>query len=591
MTLEMFLMAAILLAAVSLFALEVFPVDKVSVIVLGALVLTRLVTPEQAVSGFGNPATITVACMLALSFAIQQSGGLNFVAGRIVSLASGSEVKIIGAVILAVGFLSAFINNTAAVALFLPLTISVARRQGLSPARILMPMSFAAMMAGMCTLVGTSTNLLVSAIARNSMGWQMGLFEFLELGLVFFVVGSAYMLLVGRHLLPRREPKQSLTDDYRLRHFFSELAVHDDSQLIGATPAETRFGELYDLEIIEIIRGEVRLLPDAKEARLEAGDILLVRGQPESLVAIREEKGVELKALQLSDSDLEDDDIVLVEAFVAPNSRLVESTLKEVDFRRNFLSTALAIRSHGRNIREKIGKVRLEFGDSLLILTRQPQLARLHESPDFLVLEELEMQRTPQGTFLWAAGIFVAIIAAAAVGWLTILEAAVVGLGLMVLTGCLRLNDLYSKISWQTIVMLGCLIPMGQAMENTGLAALAASTMVEMVSDLGPVAILSGLYLLTSLLTSIMSNNATAVLMAPIALQMATQINVDPKPLVIAVMFAASSSFVTPVGYQTNLFIFGPGGYKFSDFLRVGGPLNFVFWVMATLLIPLFWPL
>lgn len=590
MTPAMVVLTLIILASIVLFAIDIFPVDKTSLLILSILVVSRLITPEQAVSGFGNTATITVACMLALSFGIQRTGILNYLANTIVDLGGNQESRILLSIMLAVGILSAFINNTAAVALFLPLTIAVAREQNFSASKLLMPMSFAAMFAGTTTLIGTSTNLLIYSIVIEQVGWEIGMFEFSQLGLVFFVVGIIYLLVLGRRLIVARRIPHSLTEDYRLRHFVTELLINPDSPLINKSVSETRLGELYDLEVIEIIRGQKRILPSSEVEHLRSGDILLVRGDPKTLIQIRESQGLTLKALSLSDREIQDENIVLVEAFISPTSRLIESTLKEVDFRRTFLATALAIRSHGRNVRQKIGKTPLEFGDSLLILTTREHLEVLRSSTDFLVLEEVRMAYVRRDKAYYALTIFAGIVAAASIGVVSIMEAAIIGVGLMVITGCIRLHELYGHLSWQTIIMLGCLIPLGQAMENTNLAAFLAQGLVHSLQNWGPIAVLSGLYFATTLLTSIMSNNATAVLMAPIALSIAGSLNADPKPFVIAIMFAASSSFLTPVGYQTNTFIFGPGGYRFFDFFKVGAPLNVVFWLLATILIPYFWP-
>ena len=590
MTLDMVLLSAIIVGAVACFALETYPVDKVSVLVLSALVLFRLVSPEEAIAGFGNPATVTVACMLALSYGIQSTGGLNYVANRIVDLAGANEFKILLSIIVAVGFLSAFINNTAAVALFLPLTIAVAREQRLDASKFLMPMSFAAMFAGSCTLIGTSTNLLVYSSAKQYLEWEIGIFEVTPAGLIFSAAGVLYLLLLAHRLVPSRRTGDSLTEEYRLRHFVTELILQDDSPLIGLTISETEFREQHNVEVIEILRDGTRLLPTAEETRLEPGDILLAQGDPNTLMELQDQKGVILKALAVEDQDLEDENIVLVEAFISPASRLIESTLKEINFRSTFKANALAIRSHGRSIREKIGKIELEYGDSLLILTNRGQLEVLRQTPDFLVLEEVRSSFLRSDKVYYAVGIFLGIILLAAFNYFSIVEAAVLGTGLMLLTGCLRLRDLYTHLSWQTVIMLACLIPLGTAVSNTGLANLIAGQLVELLRSWGPTAVLSGIYLLTSILTSIMSNNATAVLMIPVSLSVALQLQVDPKPFIMAVMFAASASFMTPIGYQTNLFIFGPGGYKFIDFVKVGTPLSILFWLMASFLIPAFWP-
>ncbi|MCH8819035.1 MAG: SLC13 family permease [Acidobacteria bacterium] len=589
MTVDMLLLATIVAGAVILFAFEVFPVDKVSVLILSSLVVFRLISPQEAIAGFGNTATVTVACMLALSYGLESTGALNYVSNKLVDLAQGSEFRLLLSIIVAVGLLSAFINNTAAVALFLPLTIAAAREQNMDPGKFLMPMSFAAIFAGTCTLIGTSTNLLVYSLAVEHLDWQIGMFEFTPVGLIFFATGSLYLLLIGHHLVPSRN-SGSLVKEYRLRHFVTEMILRDDSPLVGKSIVGTNFREKYDLEVVEILRGTSKLLPSARESRLEAGDTLLVQGDPQSLLRVHASQGVTIKALTVKDQDLEDENIVLAEAYISPNSRLVDSTLKEVNFRQTFKANALAIRSHGRTIRERISKIRLEYGDSLLILTSRDQLETLKQSPDFLVFEEVRRSFVRKDKIYFGVGIFVAIILLATFNVLTVVEAAVVGTGLMLLTGCLRLHDFYNHISWEIIVMLACLIPLGSAMENTGLANFLATQLTANLSLWGPWAVLSGIYLLTSLLTAVMSNSATAVVMFPIVLSTAQQLQLNPKPLVMAVMFAASASFMTPIGYQTNLLIFGPGGYRFSDFLKVGVPLNIIFWIVATFTIPMVWP-
>ena len=590
MTVDMLLLSAIILTAAFLFALDVFPVDKVSVLVLSSLVVFRMVSPQEAIEGFGNAATVTVACMLAMSYGIQNTGALNYVANKIVDLAGTGESRILLAILLAVGVLSAFINNTAAVALFLPLSIAVAREQNLEVGKLLMPMSFAAIFFGTCTLIGTSTNLLVYSSVLRHLDWEIGMFEFTHVGLLFSIAGALYLLFIGSRLLPSRPAGESLTEEYHLRHFVTELIVQEESTLIDKSLLEARLGENYGVEVIEILREGKRLLPSAEQTRLQAGDILLTQGDPDTLMKLRHSQGVRLKTLMLEDETLQDENIVLVEAFISPGSQLVESTLKEINFRRTFKANALAIRSHGRTIRQRISFVRLEYGDSLLILTDQDQLRVLQQSPDFLVMEEVRVSFLRQDKVYYAVGSFAGVILLVAFQVLSIVEAAILGTGVMLLTGCLRLRDLYSHLSWQTIIMLACLIPLGTAMANTGLASFLATELVKHLSVGGPAIVLSGIYLLTSLLTSVMSNNATAVLMVPITVSAAYQMQVDPKPFVMAVLFAASTCFMTPVGYQTNLFVFGPGGYKFSDFLKVGGPLNLLFWILASWFIPFFWP-
>ena len=592
MTPDMLVLSLIILGGIVLFVTEAFPVDKVSILILASLVLFRLISPSEALSGFGNPATITVACMLALSFGIERTGALNFLANRIIDLSGGSEVKVLLSVILAVGILSAFINNTAAVAMFIPLCVAVAREQNLAASRLLMPMSFAAIFAGTCTLIGTSTNLLVYGVVQEKLNYSIGMFEVAPLGLIFFGLGSLYLLFIGRRFLPVRELRDDLTERYRLRSYVTELILLPKSPLIGKTLAETRLGKDFEIEVFEIWRGKEKFIAtDSSHLRLQEGDILLVSGDPEKLIDIQRRAGVLLEALQVEDRDLEDEDIVLVEAFISPNSRLAESTLADVNFRGTYKANALAIRRHGKSIREKIGRTKLQSGDSLLVLTTHDQLATLRDMSDFLIIEEVRVTPLRKEKAYYATSIFAAIVLIAATGVLEVVEAALIGVALMTLTGCIRLRELYSKMSWTTLVMLGCLIPLGVAMDSTGLASLVATYVINTLRSLGPIAVLSGIYLLTSLLTEVLSNNATAVLMLPIALSAATQLDANATPFIFAVMFAASASFMTPVGYQTNTMIFGPGGYKFSDYIKVGAPLSVLFWLLATIFIPVFWPL
>lgn len=590
MTFEMLVLLLIVAGGVILFAWEVFPVDKVSLLILSSLVVFRLISPSEAVAGFGNPATITVGCMLALSFAIERTGALNFVANRITDLAGGSEFKVLLALMLAVGTLSAFINNTAAVAIFLPLCLALAREQNLAASRLLMPMSFTAIFAGTCTLIGTSTNLLVYGMLQHSLGYSFGMFEFSAMGLIFFLAGTVYLLAVGRHLIPLRRPPHDLTGMYQLRNFVTELILLERSPLVGKTLGQIRLGELYGIEVVELWRGGEKFLAAGADLELRPGDIMLVQGNPATLLKLQKDQGVRLKALKVEDRDLEDEKLVLVEAFISPTSRLNGNTLKEINFRATYKANALAIRRHGRSIREKIATTRLHLGDSLLVLTTRDQLAVLRGMHDFLMIDELRVTFLRKEKAHYAIAVFLGIVLLATVEWVTVVEAALIGVGLMTLLGCLRLADLYSNMSWTTLIMLGCLIPLGTAMENTGLAGLIASQVVEWLKALGPVAVLSGIYLMTSLLTEVLSNNASAVLMVPISLAVAAQLGVSPLPFAFAVLFAGSASFMTPVGYQTNTMIFGPGGYRFSDFLKVGAPLNLIFWILATILIPIFWP-
>lgn len=587
---EILLVFGIILAAVLLFAWDRLPVDLVALLVLSTLMLTGLVTPAEGVSGFSNPATITVLAMLILSGGLNATGALDAVGRWLVRRAGASEPRLVLALMLVIGALSSVINNTAAVAVFLPLVVGIARKQKLSASRLLIPLSFASMFGGVNTLIGTSTNLVVSAVAADHGLGAFRMFEFLPLGLVLSGVGIAYLLTAGRRLLPARRSEQSFTEDYRIREYLTELRVVEGSPLVGQTAQANVLAERFEIDILEILRGDRRVWWTANPA-IEAGDLLLVRARADDLLQVKTVKGVEVvPEAKFGDPDLAAEEMVLAEVVVGTNARVIGRTLKSFGFHRRFGVMVLAIAQRGRTVRAKLGDVRLRFGDTLLALGPREAFRHLVADPDFLVLEEVERPILRAGRAPAALAITGAVVILAALEVVPILVGAVAGATLMVVTRCLTMEEAYQAVDWKTIFLLAGVIPLGIAMERTGAAEALVAGGLGAVGGWGPTAALAGLYLLTATLTSFMSNNATAILLAPIAISTAAGLAVSPKPLLMAVTFAASASFATPVGYQTNVLIYGPGGYRYLDFTRVGLPLTLLFWVLASLLIPVFWP-
>jgi len=598
---EIVLVLFITASTVYLFVTEKFRADLVALMALGALVVVGLfqhvvtwirpekwITPEEGISGFSNPATITVAAMFVLSAGLQKTGAVALAARLLKRLAS-FPLMLLLVMMLTVGVVSAFINNTAAVAVFMPLVLAACAGGKVSASKLLIPLSFAAQFGGVCTLIGTSTNLLVSSISERAGRGSFSMFEFTPLGVVMLVAGIGYLLLFSRWLLPDRRGPQ-LTENYQLGDYITELRVLPDSRLAGQTVAASDFGRNEDVTVLEILRGGRRLFAPMHES-VQAGDVLLVRGGARELIDAKTEWKLALEPeFKLKDEALEAKDLQLAEVLIAPHSNLIDRTLAEVDFRRRHDAIVLAIQARQQTVREKLNRVRLQFGDALLLLGPKEDLARLRGDPNFLVLEQVEEPSLRRAKIPMAFGIIAAVVALAAFNVMPILVSSIVGCIALVVSRCLTLEEAYAAIDWKVIFLLAGALPLGMAMEKSGAAQLLAHSTLGVVGGLGPVVVLAVLYLLTAILTEFMSNNATAVLMAPVALSTAATLGVDPKPLLMAVCFAASTSFSTPVGYQTNMMVLHPGGYRYTDFLRIGLPLNFIFWGLAVYFIPRFWP-
>ena len=590
MTFEIALVLAILAGAVACFATERLPVDLVALLVLSALLGSGILTPEQAILGFSNAATVTVAAMFVLSAGLARTGLLSLLGQRLNVVGRHGLRPTLIALMGLIGLVSAFINNTAAVAIFLPIILGLAREMEISPSKLLIPLSFASMFGGVCTLIGTSTNILVSSIATQHGLSPFGMFELAPLGLVLFAVGAVYLLTAGVRLIPDRRADADLTQSYGMGDYLTEVLVLPESPAVGQPLRESPLIRDLDLDVLEIQR-KGRLLPaPGAETVLAADDLLRVRGDVQKIRQAEEQEGIVLKSgLKWRDEDLGSSEAALLEAVIAPGSALDGRTLKEAGFRQIYGGTALAIRHRGELMRERLGMTRLQSGDVLLVEVRRDRVAALKRNPDFVVVSEIGLDEPRRDKLLLAVAIVAGVVASAALDLLPIVGSAIVGSVLLVLTRCLTLDEAYQAIEWRIVFLLGGILPLGLALETTGAAGLLSSLLVDTIGLWGPWAMLSAFYLLTSLLTEAMSNNATAALLAPIAISAASSLGVDPRPFLVAVTFAASASFMTPVGYQTNTLIYGPGHYRFADFLRIGTPLNLLFWLIATLLIPRFW--
>ncbi len=581
----------ILGAALALLVSNRMPADGVGLAVIVALILTGTATPAEAFIGFGHPATLTVASVLVLSAGVQRTGITDGVALWLRRHAWQSEGRLLRLQSVLVAGISAFVSNTATVAVFLPVSLSVARERSFSPSRFLIPLSFASLLGGTCTLIGTSTNIVVASLVVDHHLKPMGMFEFLPVGLAITVVGLIYLTTIAPRLVPDRRPGQDLATAYHLRRFLTEVEIAPGSHLAGRTLERSRLSELYDLDVLEIHRGETRI-PASSRTVLQEGDVLLIGAPVDTIRKIQGTEGLRLRSEAKSDlGDILGGGNVLAEAVVPPGSPLEGRSLKASAFRNKFGVTAIAIYHHREMIRDRVGRVPVGVGDVLLLYGPKSRLRDLAGFPEVLSVVQILPPRPRRKLGKVSVLIVGLTVALATTGAVSLLKAVVGGAALMILSGCLSMRETYRAIDRRTIFLLAGMISLGLAMERSGAAAYAARHVMERASGLGPVALLAATFGTTIVLTEMITNNACAVIMTPIAIAAARDFGLDPRPFAFAVAFAASASFLTPFGYQTNMFVYGPGGYRFQDFARVGFPLTLICITVFTLLAPQVWSL
>jgi len=587
----MIIVFGVLALAVLLFASERLPVDLTAIIVMAVLLISGIVTPGEGLSGFSNTATVTIGAMFVLSAALQKTGAVNFLGALSSKIFKFNFwVGLIGTMIL-VGVVSAFVNNTPVVAVFIPILMALSVTNNISPSRLLMPISFASMFGGVCTLVGTSTNILVSSVAVQHGLPALGMFEFTKMGLVFFGAGILYMALFGVRLIPVREIEQNLTDKYRMKDYLTDIVLLPEAKSVGKRVADSPLVRELDIDILEVIRNRMRMLVPVSDIVLKENDLLRVRCDIRQLQHLKERMGILMKSdCQLQDGDFGCEELKLTEVVVAPNSRLIDKTIKSSYFRNVFLATALAVRHRGQLLNQGFADTPLKAGDAILVEIRKENYSALINNKNFVIVSDIETPRYRKDKIIPALAVIAGVIISASLGILPIMVGAIIGSVILIIAGCLTLEEAYDAIDWKVIFLLGGIISLGLALEKTGAAKYLSDGILLFMGGWGPVAIVAALYLMTSILTETMSNNATAVLLAPVAISTAVTMNLSPTPFLMAIAFAASASFMTPVGYQTNTMIYGVGRYKFSDFIKVGAPLNLIFWVLATILIPVFFP-
>jgi di/tricarboxylate transporter len=584
---EAWLTLALTVGALVLFATEVVTVDLAALLVLSALLVCNLVTPEEGVSGFSNPATITVLCLFILSAGLQKAGVVERISRWVVRGARGSELRGLFLLLLVVTGLSAFINNTAAVALLLPVGIALARSSNSTPSRFLIPLSYASIVGGLLTLVGTSTNLLASALLEQLGHRRFGLFEFTAAGLVHAGVMILMLLFVVRPRLPRRGTEAGSRFD--LDEFIIELDVPPESPAAGKTLAE----------LSEALPPETRILhrlPGSGEERnsgsgeVDAGDRILLSGPKEKVARAADLLGLSFKNRSTTGSRSQ---LGIYEVIITPHAHLVGRNLREARFAERYGGSVVAVRRRHRILRHRarIASAHLGAGDSLLVAGTAGDVERWKASGDLLLIEQVESAVPDRKRLLLAVAIFAGVMAASALGLASIMVASIVGASLMAVTGVLRMRDFHEAIRWDVIFLLAGLIPLGIAVQKSGLAHVVAEGLAGLARGLPPLIFLMLVQAITSALTELLSNAASVVIMTPIASSAALQLDCEPRTFVLAVCFGASMSFLTPFGYQTNAIVYGPGGYRFRDYFRAGWPMSLVLAVLSPLVLATFFPL
>lgn len=602
MTADIALMLAILSAAILLFIVDWLRIDVVALLVLLTLILTRLVTPTEAFAGFGNPAVVTLWAIFIVSGGLFHTGLAHLVADRLLQVAGDHLPRLTALLMGTVGVMSGIMNNVGATAVLMPAVVSMSRRIRVSPSRLLLPLAFGSLMGGMTTLIGTPPNIIVSDALRMAGLEPFSLFDFAPVGFTVLIIGTVYMVLIGRRMLPDRSPEErlaemagaelDLVDFYRLGERLFRARIPSGSPLIGKTLADSGLRRDFDLSVVGVERSrDIRLAP-TKDTILRRGDVLLIEGIMDNLVWAEATGRLEVQPeVGVKDRDLQSEAISIAEVLLSPHSGLVGKTLAEMQFREKYNLSVLAILRDGRPRRTGLAELPLRLGDTLLVQGPRHNLRVLQREADFVVLGDTgEAPIVRSGKAPLAAGLVLFMLVPVMAGWLPIMAGALLAGMLMVITGCLTMDEAYQAIEWKAVFLVAGMLPLGIAMENTGTAEFLAQWMVDLVGDLGPMAILVGFYVMTNLLTQFISNSASAVLIAPIALGVARYMGSDPRTLLMAVAVAASAGFLTPIGHQANVLVMGPGGYRFSDYVKVGLPLDLLTLAAVVIILPLLFP-
>lgn len=609
MTWEILFAIALLIFTLTSFVLEKVSSDVTAIIALSIVLLASGLFPganlprfDDLAQVFSNPAPLTIASMFIISSALNKCGTIDQISNFLTRFKNLGYVWVIIILVFTVGFASAFINNTPVVVMLLPVMLSLAKSMKITASKLLIPLSYASIFGGTCTLLGTSTNILASGMIQKQGFQPLGMFEITSVGVPLLLCGTIYLAVFGKKLLPHRETLTSILSDQERKEFITEVFVKEGSKIIGQTVNNSEWYRKHGFRVMEIIRNGVELGDLAKNTPLKQGDRLVLSARPSSFA-----KANGLAALQLEDesdtgfSTISAHQGSIVEAVLAPNSSIIGKTINQINFRQRYRMVVLAIHRRGRNVRDRVNSLKLELGDTLLLMGSEEAIEHLHEGDDLILLDRPPV---PGNAMRRKAPIVLSIlggiILASSMNWMPIFAATIIGVALIFITGCLQPKEGYASIEWSLLALIYGMLALGMTLQVTGASEWIVGSLTTVIEwavaePMQPIVALIAIYICTSIFTEILSNNATVVIMIPLAISLAQTIGadsipVDPRPFIIAVCIASSASFSTPIGYQTNTYVYSVGGYRFSDFFKVGIPLNILYLVASSLLVPRIWP-
>ncbi len=589
MTLQIVLLLVIVIIGLVFFALEIIPTDVTALGILLLLTVTGLLPVEKAFDGFASDAVIMILGILVMVEALIRTGVTDFVARTILSRTDTSANMMLLVVMVAASVMASFISNTAATAFFLPITIGMARRAKMSPGKFLMPLAFASVLAGSVTLISTSTNIIVSSLLTNYQMAPMGMFEVTLVGIPIVIVGMIYMVTVGRHLVPDRIPVDDARE-FSVPLFLAEVLISPGSSLIGKTLREAALGRDLDLKVLKILRDETPNLTPQAGTRLEEGDVLLVEGERENVLQVKAMAGIDIRAdVELSDPDQEPEDVGLTEVILTPGSPLIGRTLKGLRFRDAYQLQALAINRHGETLRRKMSHIRLATGDVLVVQGDLEQIGSLDNRGIFRILSTIEAHHPNGERAPIAVGIFIGSLAIATLGLVSLPVAALIGALLVFVTRCITPEEAYSRINWRVLILIASMLGLGEAMEATGTAEYLAGWVSQVAGRSSPVWLLTGFFVLTVLLTQPMGDQAATVVILPVAIRTAQQLGLNPRSFAMMIALTAGCALLTPLE-PACLLVYGPGHYRFVDYIKVGIIPALLIYVIAILMVPWLWP-
>ena len=596
LNIDIMIMLVFILVILMLFIFEPIRLDLIAVMIPVGLVILNPWTgigSYEALSGFSNSATITVLAMFILSEGIQRSGLVQIIGDKISQITGNSEIKQVGIITSLSGTMAGFINNTPVVAIFIPMVTDLARSTNISPSKLLIPLSYASTMGGMLTLIGTATNLLASDISGRLIDRPFTMFEFTHLGIIVIITGVIYFITIGRKLLPQHvKPEEGLVEEYEMEQYMAEVVVEQDSPLAGKIVGDTLTETDLDMDLMMITREGEQFIEPLQAKSIQPGDHLIIRSSRNTLMELMNREGLRFRAdFEVSEEQLQEPPAgqKLIEAVVPNGSYFADQSLADANFAERYDSCVLAVRRGSELSHSRLDDIILRPGDVLLMLVNEPTLERFRQRRDIIVAREMEKEDYRREKIPLAVSILAGVVLFGVTGIIPIEISALTGVLVMVITDCVKPTEIYEAVNWEIIFLMAGLIPLGTAMEMTGTADYIAARFLDLAGDLPPLGILAMFYLFTSLVTNVISNRGSVVMMVPVAVDAAMRLGVAPFPFILAVTFGASTAYLTPVGNQVHLMVYGPGRYKFSDYFKVGLPLQLILTVVISLGIYLFW--